>query len=194
MATVRRGNRSVLLIVDVQVGVMRGAWDAARVVGNVARAVEHARESGVPVIWVRHTDGDLPEGSAQWQCVPELAPAAGEPCICKRCNSAFEETPLESELARVGATHIVLAGAATNWCIRATAYGALERGYDLTLVGDAHTTETMRLEDGTTLDAAAMVADLNVAMQWVSYPGRRNRTVRTADLDLRAATSAGTQP
>lgn len=194
MATVRSGNQPVLLIVDVQVGVMREAWDAARVVGNVARAVGRARESGVPVIWVRHTDDDLPEGSAQWQCVPELAPAAGEPCICKRCNSAFEATPLESELARLGATHIVLAGAATNWCIRATAYGALERGYDLTLIGDAHTTETMRLEDGTTLDAAAIVAEFNVAMQWVSYPGRRNRTVRAADLDFRAATSEGTQP
>jgi len=54
--------------------------------------------------------------------MPELEPANGEPLIHKRFNSLFEETTLEDELARRGATHVVLAGAATNWCIRATAY------------------------------------------------------------------------
>ena len=57
----------------------------------------------------------------------------------------FEPTKLEEELALLGATHITLAGAMTNWCIRATAYGALERGYDLTLVKDAHTTANVDL-------------------------------------------------
>jgi hypothetical protein len=79
--------------------------------------------------------------------VPELVPAQGEPLLHKHFNSSFEQTSLEEELAKLGATHVVLAGAATNWCIRATAYGALERGYDLTLVKDAHTTETMELGD-----------------------------------------------
>ena len=66
--------------------------------------------------------------------------------IHKKFNSSFEQTALDEELARLCATHIALAGAATNWCIRATAYGALERGYDLTLIKDAHTTDTMELE------------------------------------------------
>ena len=57
----------------------------------------------------------------------------------------FEPTKLEEELARLAATHITLASAMTNWCIRATAYGALERGYDLTLVKDAHTTASVDL-------------------------------------------------
>ena len=80
--------------------------------------------------------------------MPELVPADGEMRIHKGFNSSFERTTLEDVLAKLGATHIVLAGAATNWCIRATAYGALERGYDLTLVKDAHTTETMVFETG----------------------------------------------
>jgi nicotinamidase-related amidase len=184
MATVREGNRAVLLVVDVQVGVMREAWDAARVVGNIVRAVERARERGVPVVWVQQTDDDLAEGSPPWQWVPELAPAAGERRIRKRFNSAFEETTLESELARLGATHIVLAGAATNWCIRATAYGALERGYDLTLVEDAHTTETMELDDGVRIEAARMVDELNVAITWLSYPGRRNGIAAAGEVDF----------
>ncbi len=184
MATVREGNQPVLLIVDVQVGVMCEAWDAARVVGNVATAVARARERGVPVVWVQQTDDDLPEGSPQWQWVPELTPAEGERRIRKRCNSSFEQTPLETELARLGATHIVLAGAATNWCIRATAYGALERGYDLTLVDDAHTTETMDLGGGARIEAARMVDELNIAMTWLSYPGRRNGTAAAGEVDF----------
>src|SRR6478609_7364865 len=128
MATVREGNQGVLLVVDVQVGVVANAWDAQRVVGNVARTVERARKADIPVLWVQHGDDDLPRGSAQWQWVPELVPAQGEPLIHKQYNSAFEGTPLEDELARLGATHVTLAGCASNWCIRATAYGALERG------------------------------------------------------------------
>ena len=43
MATVREGNRPVLIVVDVQVGVVNDSWDAPRIVKNVSRAVERAR-------------------------------------------------------------------------------------------------------------------------------------------------------
>jgi nicotinamidase-related amidase len=182
MGTVREGNKGVLIVVDVQVGVMAGAWDSARVVANVAHAVDRARAAGVPVVWVQHSDEELPLGSPEWQLVPELAPAAGEPVIHKRYNSAFERTELEEELAKVGATHIALAGAATNWCIRATAYGALDQGYDLTLIQDAHTTQSMDLGNGTQIDASNIVEELNACLTWVSYPGRTNGTARAADI------------
>ena len=182
MASIREGNKPVLLIVDVQVGVVKGAWESERVVGNVALAVERARAQGVPVIWVQHADEDLVQGSPEWQWVPELVPALGELLIHKNFNSSFENTSLEDELAKLGTTHIVLAGCATNWCIRATAYGALERGYDLTLVKDAHTTKTVDLENGNMLDAAMLIQDLNIAMTWLSYPGRKNSTVTAAEL------------
>jgi len=176
MATVREGNAPVLMVVDVQVGVMNGSWEAPRVISNVSRAVERARAEGVPVIWVQHTGESLPKGSPQWQWVPELMPAQGELLIHKHFESSFEQTELEAELARRGATHIVLAGASTNWCIRATAYAALDRGYDLTLIDDAHTTETMQLDSGVTIAASAVIQELNIAMTWLSYPGRKNGT------------------
>ena len=184
MATVREGNRGVLLVVDVQAGVMAEAWDAPRVIGNVARTVERARAQGTPVLWVQHADNDLRHGSPEWQWVPELVPAAGEPLIHKHFNSSFEQTTLEQELAKVGATHITLAGAATNWCIRATAYAALERGYDLTLVKDAHSTGTMQLENGTRIEAASVIDELNIAMTWLSYPGRSNGTATAEQVDF----------
>jgi nicotinamidase-related amidase len=184
MATVRDGNKGVLVVVDVQVGVMSEAWDAPRVIRNVAQAVERARAQGIPVIWVQHSDEELVHGSPAWQWVPELAPAEGEPVLHKHFNSSFEQTALDDQLAGLGATHIVLAGAATNWCIRATAYGALDRGYDLTLVKDAHTTGTIAFEDGTTIEAADIVRELNIAMTWVSYPGRKNGTATSEELDF----------
>lgn len=186
MATVREGNKTVLLVVDVQVGVMQHAWDSPRIIQNVVRAVEKARQQGTPVIWVQHADGELVYGSPEWQLAPELAPAEGETRIYKEFNSSFEQTPLEETLARLGATHIVLTGASTNWCIRATAYAALDRGYDLTLVKDAHTTGSMEFDDGSRIEAKAIVTDLNIAMQWLNYPGRKNSAVPAAELDFAA--------
>ncbi len=184
MATVREGKAGILLVVDAQVGVMRESWDAPRIIANVARAVERARAKGVPVIWVQHSGKELAYGSPEWQWVPELAPAEGEPLIHKQFNSSFEQTALEEELARLGATHIALAGAATNWCIRATAYGALDRGYDLTLIKDAHTAGTMELDNGARIEAASVVDELNIAMTWLSYPGRTNGTATAQEIDF----------
>lgn len=182
MATVREGNKGVLIVVDVQNAVMREAWEAARVIGNVAHAVERARSHGVPVLWVQHHSDELPSGSEAWQWVPELVPAAGEPLIPKQFNSGFEATTLDGHLAALGASHITLTGAETNWCIRATAYGALERGYDLTLVRDAHTANPMVLPDGRRIEVPGLVDELNIAMTWLSYPGRSASTARAADL------------
>jgi nicotinamidase-related amidase len=166
--------------------VVSDAWHADRIVRNIALAVERARGRAVPVIWLQHSDANLVHGSPQWQWVPALVPAEGETLVHKHYNSSFEQTELEAELARLGATHIALAGCATNWCVRATAYAALERGYDLTLVSDAHTTETMRSDSGATIDAECVINDLNAVMSWLHYPGRRCGTVKAEAIDFGA--------
>jgi len=170
----RSGTKSALLVVDVQVGVVANAWDRDRIVANIALAVQRAREENVAVIWVQHNDDELKRDSIPWQWVPELEPRPAELGIHKSYNSAFESTELQAELDRLSIGKVFLAGAATNWCIRATAYAALERGFDLTLLSDAHTTEDLELAPGRTVQASSMVDDLNTAMQWLSYPGRTN--------------------
>ena len=182
MAIVRSGSRSVLLVVDVQVDVMKHGWEAPRVIANVGQAVERARARGVPVLWVQHESERMPYDSPGWQWVPELVPAAGEVRLFKKYASSFEETPLELELGRLDASHIVLAGAQSNWCIRATAYGALDRGYDLTLVADAHTTDDIERGDGSVIAARDIVDDLNLAMTWLAYPGRKTQAVGVDEL------------
>ena len=183
MATVRNGRQSVLVVVDVQVAVMAEAWDAPRIVRNVVSAVESARGAGVPVIWVQHADEELVRGSDDWQLVPELEPGPGEPVIHKSNQCSFEDTELDKQLARLGATRVVLCGAATNWCIRATAYGALDRGYDLTLLSNAHSTGDMSLEDGDLIQARHIVKELNTVMTWIRYPGRTSSTAGVEDVD-----------
>jgi len=177
MATIRSGNKSVLMIVDVQVGVMKVCWDAERIIGNINLAVEKARSQGIPIIWVQHSDDELVYQSPEWELVPQLSPLKTDFHIDKHFNSSFEETTLEDLLSQLGVSHIVLAGAATNWCIRATAYGALDRRYDLTLIQDAHSTEDMEFEDGVVVKADSIIRDLNTAMKWLNYPGRVNRSV-----------------
>jgi nicotinamidase-related amidase len=174
MATVRKGQNTALMVVDVQQGVMKNAWEAESVIANVAAAVAQARASNMPVIWVQHADAELVKDTAEWQWVAQLTPASGEALVHKQFNSAFEGTELESQLAALDVAHIVLCGAATNWCIRATAYAALERGYDLTLIEDAHSTVDMPVSSELTIPAANIVAELNTTLRWLSYPGRRN--------------------
>lgn len=186
MATVRSGNQAALLVVDVQIGIVASAWNREKVIGNIDLAVSRAREAGVPVIWVQHHDDELQQGSDAWRWVEELQPRSDEPLIHKRYNSAFEQTGLEAELARRGVTHIVLAGAMTNWCIRSTAHGALDRGYDLTLLKDAHTTEDLRLSEDRVIPARDMVTELNAAIRWLAYPDRVNTVAHAADVELGA--------
>lgn len=182
--TTRPGSKTALVIVDVQTSVVANAWERERVVKNIATAVERARASRVPVLWVQHQDDELKPGTPEWQWVPELQPRAGEATIHKKYNSSFEETSLVAELDRLGVGRIVLAGAKSNWCIRATAYGALERGFDLTLVGDAHTTSDVELGPGRRVAARSMIEDLNAAMRWLEYPGRKNEVVNASEVDF----------
>ena len=177
----RPGTKSALLVVDVQIGVVAQAWDRDRIVGNIALAVRRAREAGIPVIWVQHHDEELQRDSTAWRLVAELDPQPGELRVHKSFNSAFEGTELLFELDRLAVSQVFLAGAATNWCIRATAYGALDRGFDVTLLSDAHTTQDIELEPERVVEARSVIDDLNVAMRWLAYPGRSNASVPAAE-------------
>ena len=141
MTTLENRPNTALLVVDVQNSVVEGAHERDAVVANVGSLVEKARREQVPVVWVQHSDENLPKGSDRWQIVPELTPDDAEPLVAKSYGDAFEETTLETVLSGLGVGRLLVVGAQTDACIRATLHGALVRGYDTTLVSDAHTTE-----------------------------------------------------
>lgn len=182
MATTGDPNKAALLVVDVQNGVMANGWNADQVIANIARMVDAARKAEILVVWVQHEhEEELPRDSQPWQIVPGLQPADGETHIYKRFNDSFAETDLGDVLTGKDVGHVVISGAQTNACIRATSYGAINRGYDVTLVEDAHTTESFDVGD-VSLDAAVVVLDANLGMQFAEYPGVRVGTATTEEV------------
>ncbi len=140
MTTLENRPNTALLVVDVQEGVVEGAHQRDAVVANVFSLVEKARRERVAVVWVQHSDAQLARGSDEWRIVPELTPVDAEPLVEKNYGDSFEDTELETVLSRLGVGRLVVVGAETDACIRSTLHGAFARGYDATLVSDAHTT------------------------------------------------------
>lgn len=182
MTTLQGRPNTALLVIDVQVGVVGGAHNRDAVVRNIDTLVQKARQERVPVVWVQHSDEHLPKGSDEWRIVPELAPGDGEPLVPKSYADAFEETTLESVLSDLRVGRLLVVGAQTDECIRSTLHGAIVRGYDATLVGDAHTTE-----DGTEWGAPppeTVIAHTNLYWKYHRAPGRTAGTVQTEEVDF----------
>ncbi len=182
MSTLSNRPNTALLVIDVQNGVVGNAHQRDEVVGNIRDVVEKARAADVPVIWVQHSSDNLPMGSDEWQYVDELQQTESEPVVHKRYGDSFEDTELESELAvrRVG--RLVVTGAQTDECVRSTLHGAITRGYDTILVGDAHTTEDLSEWGAPTPDK--VISHTNMYWSGHSAPGRTAAVVETAELSF----------
>src|SRR3954447_13063405 len=101
-----------------------------------------------------------------------------KPLIQKEYGDSFADTDLETVLAERGVGRLVVTGAQTDACIRSTLHGALVRGYDATLVTDAHTTEDMRQWGAPPPDA--VIAHTNLYWQYEKEPGRAGSTAPTS--------------
>ena len=143
MTTLPDRPNTALMVIDVQNGNTGQAYDRDAVIANIGSLVDRARGEGVPIVWVQHSDDNMVRGSEAWEYVPELSRQTSEPLVHKSFGDAFEDTDLEQVLAAASVGHVVVTGAQTDECIRCTIHGAFTRGYDVTLVGDAHTTEDL---------------------------------------------------
>ncbi len=182
MTTLEHRKNTALLVVDVQNGVVQGAHGRDAVVANVGSLVDRARAEGIPVVWVRHSDEQLAAGSDEWQIVPELSPGESEPLVEKKYGDAFEDTTLETVLSGLEVGRLVVVGAQTDACIRSTLHGAFARGYDATLVSDAHTTEDQTAWGAPPPDQ--VIAHTNLYWTYQSAPGRTAGTVETKDVEF----------
>jgi nicotinamidase-related amidase len=177
MTTLTERPNTALLVIDVQNGVMAGAHNRANVIANIAVLVDKARAGKVPVVWVQHSSDDLPEGSDVWRYVAELSQDESEPVVHKRYGDSFDDTDLEAVLAERKVGRLIVSGAQTDECIRATLHGAIVRGYDATLVGDAHTTEDLSQWGAPTPDK--VIDHTNLYWENHAAPGREAGTVST---------------
>jgi nicotinamidase-related amidase len=184
MTTLSNRPNTALLVVDVQNDVVTDAYERDSVVANIAELVGRAREQQVPVIWVQHDDEELEKGSDGWRIVSELVPDEAEPLIEKNYGDSFEDTNLEAVLEGLGVGRLVVVGAETDACIRSTIHGAITRGYDATLVGDAHTTGDKTPWGAPPPDV--VVAHTNLYWNFQTAPGRKGGTVETKEVDFSA--------
>ncbi len=188
MTTLPDRPNTALLVIDVQNGIVAGTYNRDGVITNISTLIGKARAEDVPVLWVQHSDDDnLKRGSENWQYVPELVRRDAEPVVHKIYADSFEDTDLEQVLAERRVGRLVVTGAQTDECIRSTIHGAFTRGYDVTLVGDAHTTEDLT-EYGAPRPEQ-VIAHTNLYWQYHKAPGRQAGTVDTAEVSF--TTEAG---
>jgi nicotinamidase-related amidase len=180
MTTLPDRPNTALLVIDVQQGVVAEAHERDTVVANIRSLVDRARDERVPVVWVQHSSEELAQGSDAWRYVPELARRDPEPVVHKTFGDSFEGTDLEEVLERAGIGRLVVTGAQTDACIRSTIHGAFTRGYDVTLVGDAHTTEDLSAWGAPPPDK--VIAHTNLYWQEQAAPGRTAAVAETKDV------------
>jgi len=182
MTTLENRQNTALLVIDVQNGVVARAHARDEVVANIGSLVERARREEVPVVWVQHSGEGLAKGSEEWRIVPELTPDDAEPLVEKSYGDAFEDTTLETVLSALGVGRLVVVGAQTDQCIRCTLHGAFTRGYDATLVSDAHTTEDQTEWGAPPPDQ--VITHTNLYWTYQEAPGRTAGTAETKDVDF----------
>lgn len=181
MSTFKDRTRTALMVIDVQNDVVATAYKRDEIVANINSCVEKARSAEVPVIWVQHSDEGLTLNSEGWEIVAELTPRDGEPTIRKTYRSSFIETDLSAVLAELLVGHLVITGAETNNCVRYTSHSALELGYDVTLVEDAHTTSDFDWENGV-VKASQIIDEQNASFAYLTLPEQEISLTTTADL------------
>jgi nicotinamidase-related amidase len=173
---------TALLVIDVQNGVVAKAHRRDAVIAKIQAAVDAARRQGAPVIWIRHISEQLKADDPASAIVPELVPRADERVVLKSFGDAFESTALEDALSALGVGRLVVTGAQTDACIRATIHGAFARGYDTILVKDAHTTEDLTRWGAPPPEQ--VIAHTNLYWSHHAAPGRKAGTVAAEDVDF----------
>ncbi|MFG1625744.1 isochorismatase family protein [Kribbella sp. NPDC049227] len=182
MSTLSDRPNTALVVIDVQNGVVEGTHERDQVVANISSLVGKARAGGVPVVWVQHSSEHLVKDSDEWQLVPELDRDEAEPLVHKTFADSFEDTDLEDVLAKGGIGRLFVSGAQTDECIRSTIHGAFVRGYDVTLVADAHTTEDLSEWGAPPPDK--VIAHTNLYWENHSAPGRTAGIQPTKEVDF----------
>ncbi|HEY4333869.1 MAG TPA: isochorismatase family protein [Ilumatobacteraceae bacterium] len=154
---------SALLVIDAQVNMFwpDPAHDSVGLLGRLSELVATAHDAGVPVVFIRNNgSGDDPDiaGTPGWEIAPSLQSELGAATLDKTTSDAFASTALATVLRDLDVDTVVIAGLQSEHCVSATARGAAVDGFDVVVVGDAHSTYDGRLKAVDVI--AAVNADL----------------------------------
>ena len=184
--------KTALLVIDVQNDIVAGMGTPERqpaidraldvIVVRLRELQEKARQAGIPVIMVQHDGGpgdELEKGTAGWEIREELALKPGDVLVEKRSCDSFHGTDLQAVLDQQNISHLIIGGCQTQYCVDTTVRRAVSLGYDVTLIGDAHTTG-----DTASLQFADIVAHHNETLNGFKAGNARVRVRLAADISF----------
>ncbi|MES2040251.1 MAG: cysteine hydrolase family protein [Pseudomonadota bacterium] len=154
-----------LLIIDMQVGLLRGGTihAAEQLLTNINSVLAKTHAASVPVFAVRHTGpqgSPIEAGSANWQFMPELNINMERDTVFEKTRpSCFEGTDLLQQLRAKGIQELIITGLKTQYCIDTNCRAASELGFKVILVEDAHS-----CNDTALLPASTIIAHHNMTL------------------------------
>jgi nicotinamidase-related amidase len=185
---------TALLVIDVQEAMFGPeqqppVFRADETVSNIAMLIDKARSAGARVIYIQHhdqADPALQPGRPGFAIRAAIAPEPGETVIVKRLCETFTGTNLEQVLRQAGIQRLVTCGIQSDFCVDAATRGAMNRGFDVTLAADAHTTWNNGI-----LTAEQIIAHVNATLPNMSGPGERVQVRPTAEIEFRPVDEKG---
>ncbi|MBA4533033.1 cysteine hydrolase family protein [Brevibacillus halotolerans] len=136
-------DKTALVIVDTQSIITYHSYHGEEIVDKISSLQAKARQLNVPVLFIQHigpAGSPFEEGAHMTEIHPNVAPLKGEIVIKKTACDAFYETALHQELLNRGIEHLIIVGFQTQFCIDTACRSAVSHGYEVTLVGDCHST------------------------------------------------------
>ncbi len=179
MTTLTDRPNAALVVIDVQNGVMAAAHERDAVVANIGALVGKARAEDVPVVWVQHSSDDLSRAArlgVRARAAASRVRAVGAQAIWRRLRGHRPRAGAGRRRRRTPGRR----RGATDACIRSTIHGAFTRGYDVTLVGDAHTTDDLSEWGAPPPDQ--VIAHTNLYWEHQAAPGRTAEVTETEDV------------
>jgi nicotinamidase-related amidase len=178
--------KSALLVIDVQQALCTGkyaAFDIERVVARINDVAGKTRAAGAPVIFVQHeADGSpLQHDSAGWQLDERLDVRPTDLRLRKSASDAFHQTDLQALLQSRGIDRLIVCGLQSEFCVDSTVRRALDLGYPVMLVSDAHSTM-----DNGVLPAAQISAHHNATLRNLDSYAPKVTLATAADLRIEA--------
>ena len=165
--TVRDYSNTAVLVIDVQIGLVTGAYREAEVLSSIQHVIERVRNGQGTVVFIQHchaTYKPLMIGSPEWALHPTLQALPEDIYIEKTASDSFFQTQLDETLKSSDIDRLLITGLQTEYCVDTTCRSAISKGYDVTLINDAHTTGDAHIP------AAEIIAHHNAVLANVAHP------------------------
>ena len=172
---------TALLVIDMQIGLIQGAYEDEATVARIAALIKKARDVAVPVVYLQHNHSryaPLMKGAETWHIHPTLAPEPGDCIVEKTASDGFLATTLQEDLQQLSIDHLIVTGMQTEYCVDTTCRRALSMGYAVTLVADGHTT------GDASLPASKIIEHHNTLLANLAHPTQNIEVLPCSEITL----------